>query len=100
VVRVPYDRHLETGAEIILDELAPATHRAYVRLAAAVADGFPAPPASGPASPIAIIRPGGAVSGGSARPLLRGAHADLRVRLHRVRRPHRGGSVDSRPPPD
>jgi MinD-like ATPase involved in chromosome partitioning or flagellar assembly len=49
VVRVPYDRHLETGAEIILDELAPATHRAYVRLAAAVADGFPAPPASGPA---------------------------------------------------
>ena len=40
VVRVPYDRHLETGAEIVLDELAPATHRAYVQLAAAVADGF------------------------------------------------------------
>jgi MinD-like ATPase involved in chromosome partitioning or flagellar assembly len=49
VVRVPYDRHLETGAEIVLDELAPATQRAYAQLAAAVADGFPAPPASGPA---------------------------------------------------
>jgi MinD-like ATPase involved in chromosome partitioning or flagellar assembly len=42
VVRVPFDRHLETGAEIVLDELAPATRRAYVRLAAAVADGFDA----------------------------------------------------------
>ena len=40
VVRIPYDRHLETGAEIVLDELAPATRRAYVQLAAAVADGF------------------------------------------------------------
>jgi MinD-like ATPase involved in chromosome partitioning or flagellar assembly len=43
VVRVPFDRHLETGAEIVLDELAPATRRAYIRLAAAVADGFDAP---------------------------------------------------------
>ena len=40
VVRIPHDRHLETGAEIVLDELAPATRRAYVELAAAVADGF------------------------------------------------------------
>jgi MinD-like ATPase involved in chromosome partitioning or flagellar assembly len=48
VVRVPYDRHLETGAEIVLDELALATHRAYLQLAAAVADGFKAPP-GGPA---------------------------------------------------
>jgi MinD-like ATPase involved in chromosome partitioning or flagellar assembly len=40
VVRVPFDRHLETGAEIVLDELAPATRQAYVRVAAAVADGF------------------------------------------------------------
>jgi MinD-like ATPase involved in chromosome partitioning or flagellar assembly len=40
VVRIPFDRHLETGAEIFLDELAPATRRAYVQLAAAVADGF------------------------------------------------------------
>lgn len=47
VVRVPYDRHLETGAEIVLDELAPATRRAYVRLAAAVADGFRPPARDG-----------------------------------------------------
>jgi len=40
VVRVPFDRHLETGAEIELDQLAPETRRAYVGLAAAVADGF------------------------------------------------------------
>ncbi|HEV8165220.1 MAG TPA: AAA family ATPase [Actinomycetota bacterium] len=43
VVRVPFDRHLETGAEIVLDELAPVTRQAYVRLAAAVADGFGGP---------------------------------------------------------
>jgi MinD-like ATPase involved in chromosome partitioning or flagellar assembly len=43
VVRVPFDRHLETGAEIVLNELAPATRQAYVRLAAAVADGFGGP---------------------------------------------------------
>jgi MinD-like ATPase involved in chromosome partitioning or flagellar assembly len=43
VVRVPFDRHLETGAEIALDELAPATRQAYVRVAAAVADGFGGP---------------------------------------------------------
>jgi MinD-like ATPase involved in chromosome partitioning or flagellar assembly len=47
VVRVPYDRHLETGAEIVLDELAPATRRAYVKLAAAVADGFRPPARDG-----------------------------------------------------
>jgi MinD-like ATPase involved in chromosome partitioning or flagellar assembly len=44
VVTVPFDRHLETGAEIVLDELAPATRRAYLRLAAAVAEGFGGPP--------------------------------------------------------
>jgi MinD-like ATPase involved in chromosome partitioning or flagellar assembly len=49
VVRIPFDRHLETGAEIVLDELSPATHRAYVQLAAAVADGFrPPSPNGGP----------------------------------------------------
>ena len=47
VVRIPYDRHLETGAEIILEELAPATRRAYVQLAAAVADGFRPPTTDG-----------------------------------------------------
>jgi MinD-like ATPase involved in chromosome partitioning or flagellar assembly len=47
VVRIPFDRHLETGAEIVLDELAPATRRAYVQLAAAVADGFTPPERDG-----------------------------------------------------
>jgi MinD-like ATPase involved in chromosome partitioning or flagellar assembly len=47
VVRIPFDRHLETGAEIVLDELAPATRRAYVQLAAAVADGFTPPARDG-----------------------------------------------------
>jgi MinD-like ATPase involved in chromosome partitioning or flagellar assembly len=40
VVRIPFDRHLETGAEIVLDELAQSTRRSYLELAAAVADGF------------------------------------------------------------
>ena len=40
VVRVPFDRHLETGSHISLDKLAPRTQRAFLELAAAVADGF------------------------------------------------------------
>jgi len=40
VVRVPWDPHLEAGAESTLEELRPATRRAYLELAAAVADGF------------------------------------------------------------
>jgi MinD-like ATPase involved in chromosome partitioning or flagellar assembly len=47
VVRIPFDRHLETGAEIVLDALAPATRRAYVELAAVVADGFGSPARDG-----------------------------------------------------
>jgi MinD-like ATPase involved in chromosome partitioning or flagellar assembly len=47
VVRVPFDRHLDTGAEIVLDALAPSTRRAYVALAAAVADGFAEPSREG-----------------------------------------------------
>jgi MinD-like ATPase involved in chromosome partitioning or flagellar assembly len=40
VVRVPFDPHLEAGAETSLEELLPETHEAYLDLAAAVADGF------------------------------------------------------------
>ncbi len=40
VVRVPYDAHLEEGAEIDLDQLSRATADAYLALAAAVGDGF------------------------------------------------------------
>ncbi|MFC4531010.1 AAA family ATPase [Sphaerisporangium dianthi] len=40
VIRVPYDPHLEEGAEIDLDRLLPATREAYLLLAASVGDGF------------------------------------------------------------
>jgi MinD-like ATPase involved in chromosome partitioning or flagellar assembly len=43
VIRVPYDPHLEEGAEIDLDLLQPATLDAYLCLAAAVGDGFATP---------------------------------------------------------
>jgi len=43
VVRVPYDPHLEEGAEFELDYLNPETADAYLTLAASVADAF-APP--------------------------------------------------------
>ncbi len=44
VVQVPFDRHLETGAEIVFKDLAAATRQAYLELAAAVADAFHQPP--------------------------------------------------------
>ncbi|TDD76222.1 MinD/ParA family protein [Actinomadura rubrisoli] len=40
VVRIPYDDHLEEGAELELEQLAPATREAYLNLAAVVGDGF------------------------------------------------------------
>ncbi|WP_233525775.1 MinD/ParA family ATP-binding protein [Actinomadura spongiicola] len=40
VVRIPYDDHLEEGAEVELDQLAPGTREAYLMLAAVVGDGF------------------------------------------------------------
>jgi len=39
-VRIPWDSHLEAGAETIVEELAPATRHAYLGLAAAIASGF------------------------------------------------------------
>lgn len=41
VLEVPFDPHLEEGAEISLDRLKPATREALLELAAAVAAGFP-----------------------------------------------------------
>jgi MinD-like ATPase involved in chromosome partitioning or flagellar assembly len=41
VVRIPFDGHLEEGAEIDLDRLQPQTRLALLELAASVADGFP-----------------------------------------------------------
>ncbi|HZE31165.1 MAG TPA: MinD/ParA family protein, partial [Actinoallomurus sp.] len=40
VVRIPYDPHLEEGAEVELDQLSTATQEAYLALAATVGDGF------------------------------------------------------------
>jgi len=40
VVRIPWDPLLQAGAETALEELKPLTQRAYLDLAAAVADGF------------------------------------------------------------
>jgi len=40
VKQVPFDPHLEEGAEISLDRLKPETRDALVELAAVVADGF------------------------------------------------------------
>lgn len=40
VVRVPWDPHLEAGAESTLEQLREPTRNAYLRVAAAVADGF------------------------------------------------------------
>jgi len=41
VVRIPFDPHLEEGAEIELDRLGAETRLALLELAATVADGFP-----------------------------------------------------------
>lgn len=40
VVRVPWDGHLEEGAEVDLERLAPATRDAYLHLAATVGEAF------------------------------------------------------------
>ena len=40
VVQVPWDPHLEAGAESSLEQLGDRTRNAYLQLAAAVADGF------------------------------------------------------------
>ena len=41
VVRLPFDAHLEEGAEIELDQLSERTRAAMLELAATVADDFP-----------------------------------------------------------
>jgi putative peptide zinc metalloprotease protein len=42
VVQVPWDPHLSAGAETQVERLRPVTRRAYLEVAAAVADGFTA----------------------------------------------------------
>lgn len=40
VLRVPYDRHLDTGAPVRYSAVSPESRRAWLRVAAAVADGL------------------------------------------------------------
>ena len=44
VVQIPFDAHLEEGAEVELDRLEPSTRLALLELAAAVADAFDGAP--------------------------------------------------------
>ncbi|GAB3308732.1 AAA family ATPase [Epidermidibacterium keratini] len=43
VLEIPYDPHLVVGGQIEMGAISPATNRAYLELAAAVADGFTSP---------------------------------------------------------
>jgi MinD-like ATPase involved in chromosome partitioning or flagellar assembly len=43
VVQIPYDAHLATGGIVDVEALRPATHTAYLQLAAAVGDGMALP---------------------------------------------------------
>jgi MinD-like ATPase involved in chromosome partitioning or flagellar assembly len=43
VIRVPYDPHLEEGAEVELEMLSSETADAYLQIAAIVGDGFAMP---------------------------------------------------------
>jgi putative peptide zinc metalloprotease protein len=40
---IPWDPHLDTGAEVVVDELRPDTRQAFLELAAAIACGFNEP---------------------------------------------------------
>jgi MinD-like ATPase involved in chromosome partitioning or flagellar assembly len=63
VARIPYDAHLEEGAEVDLEQMSPATVHAYLVLAATVGDGFAWPrrgarePGLGPALPRPVVPP-------------------------------------------
>ncbi len=63
VTRIPYDPHLEEGAEVDLGELSSATRAALLELAAEVADAFPRDP-----RPMAAPYPGPATPAGQAGP--------------------------------
>jgi MinD-like ATPase involved in chromosome partitioning or flagellar assembly len=61
VVRIPYDPHLEEGAEVDIEQMAPATVNAYLTLAATVGDGFAWPRRGShqPGSGLRYPQPGG-----------------------------------------
>jgi MinD-like ATPase involved in chromosome partitioning or flagellar assembly len=51
VTRIPYDAHLEEGAEVELDQMSRATAEAYLALAAIVGDGLAWSKKAGPRAP-------------------------------------------------
>ena len=50
-MRIPYDAHLEEGAEVELDQLSRPTAEAYLALAAIVGDGLAWPRKPGRQAP-------------------------------------------------
>lgn len=62
VTRIPYDPHLELGAEVDLAELHQSTRDALLELAAKVAAGFPRDPQYGPGPMPMGIAPGPVVA--------------------------------------
>ncbi|MGI8696192.1 MAG: AAA family ATPase [Mycobacteriales bacterium] len=66
VTLIPYDPHLEEGAEVDLAELRPETRTALLSLAASIAEGFAPQPDDGARGP--LDRPDTAWQGGPARP--------------------------------
>ena len=77
VVRVPYDPHLEEGAEFELDYLNTETAEAYLTLAALVADAFAAPAAGSAAQCLAAASSANAARGFRSRKV--GAHRRARL---------------------
>jgi MinD-like ATPase involved in chromosome partitioning or flagellar assembly len=63
VARIPYDAHLEEGAEVDLEQMSPATVNAYLVLAATVGDGFAWPRRAARLPGLDIPRRGGPPSG-------------------------------------
>jgi MinD-like ATPase involved in chromosome partitioning or flagellar assembly len=60
VTRIPYDAHLELGAEVDLAELSQATRDALLELAAQVTAGFPMQRGMNqPQNPYSVPQPGG-----------------------------------------
>jgi len=55
-VRIPWDPHLETGAEVAVEELNPSTRHAYIELAAAIASGFAEPLEGGHRDHARVVR--------------------------------------------
>ena len=69
VARIPYDVHLEEGAEVDLEQMSPATVNAYLVLAATVGDGF-AWPRRAARQPVLGACPARRAAGNGYRPAL------------------------------